>query len=401
MTEYSKSVFNDPSLLREKLGIYLKTNDVFKVEIYAQAAEKFFINGGKMMLKSVPTWSWYAFFFYIFPLIYRKLYAKAAIYYLLGIVFLPITIFVLPMYFKYHVIKRFERYLDLGDDAALTQFGGKNVAAIWILAVVIPAILGLITFAVLHFMVKSISENEDNFGRDLAEHFFDEATKNFTTANNAPNLGKMLQDALKFYDKNGYMDELGAMTNEHLSEPIASDGGYNYNFYNNNGKLCMQLFISGGGGFWHGRVNKQDADCGGFINDAMSSGHAIDIFVDKGGFDIMSLRAKNHSTPNEVLNTLNLLAKDYEKYKAAKDKSITKISQFSKARLTDRLVYTEGGDEDTKSIYFMNKQCIYIDFSPYDGSFNIGFVNNDDCAEIQNDTDIKKIVETLNTGHLR
>ena len=57
MTEYSKSVFNDPSLLREKLGIYLKTNDVFKVEIYAQAAEKFFINGGKMMLKSVPTWS--------------------------------------------------------------------------------------------------------------------------------------------------------------------------------------------------------------------------------------------------------------------------------------------------------------------------------------------------------
>ena len=131
----------------------------------------------------------------------------------------------------------------------------------------------------------------------------------------------------------------------------------------------MQLFISGGGGFWHGRVNKQDTDCGGFINDAMSSGHAIDIFVDKGGFDIMSLRAKNHSTPNEVLNTLNLLAKDYEKYKAAKDKSITKIAQFSKARLTDRLVYTEGGGEDTKSIYFMNKQCIYIDFSPYDGSF--------------------------------
>ncbi|WXG59954.1 hypothetical protein VB002_13710 [Campylobacter concisus] len=41
MTEYSKSVFSDPKLLREKLGLYLKTNDALKVEIYAQAAEKF------------------------------------------------------------------------------------------------------------------------------------------------------------------------------------------------------------------------------------------------------------------------------------------------------------------------------------------------------------------------
>lgn len=96
MTEYSKSVFSDPKLLREKLGLYLKTNDALKVEIYAQAAEKFFLSGGKMMLKSTPTWSWYAFFFYFLPLVYRKLYAKAVIYYLLSI-FLPITMIVLPM----------------------------------------------------------------------------------------------------------------------------------------------------------------------------------------------------------------------------------------------------------------------------------------------------------------
>lgn len=37
MSDYAKEVFENKKLLREKLGIYLKTP--FKVEIYAQACE--------------------------------------------------------------------------------------------------------------------------------------------------------------------------------------------------------------------------------------------------------------------------------------------------------------------------------------------------------------------------
>lgn len=398
MTEYSKSVFSDPKLLREKLGLYLKTNDALKVEIYAQAAEKFFLSGGKMMLKSTPTWSWYAFFFYFLPLVYRKLYAKAVIYYLLSI-FLPITMIILPMYFKYYVIKRFEKYLDLGDDSALVQFGGKNVIAIWIITVIIPIVLSLAISAILFFMIKSASSNDDA-RQEMAEYFFDEATKNFKTTNNAPNLGKILQDALKFYDKNGYMDELNMMTSEPLNKPtdVGAEGTV-YDFYNNNKKLCMRLIISSRGGKWRGGLNQKDPDCSGFITDVLSSGHALDILMDENGFEPMSLRAKNHSTPENVLETLRLLVGDYDKYKAANDKSITKISQFSKARLTDELVDTEGSGEDTKSIYYNNRNCIYVYFSPYDGALTMGYQYDKDhrCDDLKNNVEIKNIVSKFAT----
>lgn len=55
MTEQTKAVFENPQLLREKLLAYLQTPE--KVEIYAQAAEKFFNAGYRMSLKFTPTWS--------------------------------------------------------------------------------------------------------------------------------------------------------------------------------------------------------------------------------------------------------------------------------------------------------------------------------------------------------
>lgn len=53
MTEQTKAVFNDPKLLREKLNEFLQTPE--KVEIYAQAAEKFYAAGGKMGLGFAAT----------------------------------------------------------------------------------------------------------------------------------------------------------------------------------------------------------------------------------------------------------------------------------------------------------------------------------------------------------
>lgn len=60
ITEQTKAVFfENPQLLREKLLDYLQTPE--KVEIYAQAAEKFYIAGGKMGLGFAATWSWRGF----------------------------------------------------------------------------------------------------------------------------------------------------------------------------------------------------------------------------------------------------------------------------------------------------------------------------------------------------
>ena len=395
MTEYSKSVFSDPKLLREKLGLYLKTNDALKVEIYAQAAEKFFLSGGKMMLKSTPTWSWYAFFFYFLPLVYRKLYAKAVIYYLLSI-FLPITMIVLPMYFKYYVIKRFEKYLDLGDDAALVQFGGKNVIAIWVITVVIPIVLSLAISAILFFMIKSADNSSivNNGYKDI------NSTVKFTTTNNAPNIDKIIQDVLNFYDKNGYMDKLFAMTNEPLGEAKGYQTKQYYDFHNNSGKTCMRLFTNFEGDIWNCQLNLRDEECSGFINDLRTSEHLYDVCNAVVSFDIFSIRSKNHTEVADVIDTLEMLVRDYEKYKISKDKSITKISQFSNAGLGDRLKSPENqGNTDTKSIYFRTQKCIDVNFEPDNGVLIMYFQNRKDdwCDDLKNNVEIKNIVSKFAT----
>lgn len=56
ITEQTKAVFENPQLLREKLLTYLQMPE--KVEIYAQAAEKFFAAGNGQKIKAKPTWSW-------------------------------------------------------------------------------------------------------------------------------------------------------------------------------------------------------------------------------------------------------------------------------------------------------------------------------------------------------
>jgi len=150
LSDYAKSVLDDGNLLREKLALYLQTPD--KVEIYAQACEKFFINGAKLDLKFSPTWSWWGFFCHIWFCLYRKLYLVAGVLFigsLLGGVVPVIALIVWiadGMVAKYFVCKRFVETLEmsnqLGNDDILIANGGVNKWAVWV--GVIMSILAII-----------------------------------------------------------------------------------------------------------------------------------------------------------------------------------------------------------------------------------------------------------------
>ena len=114
MTEQTKAVFSDPKLLREKLNEFLQTPE--KVEIYAQAAEKFFVAGNGQKIKAKPTWSWWGLIGSWWFLFYRKDNVNGLIMLLIagiGSRFIANLGFIVPivigMYAKYYVIKRFEK----------------------------------------------------------------------------------------------------------------------------------------------------------------------------------------------------------------------------------------------------------------------------------------------------
>ena len=79
MTEQTKAIFNDPQLLRQRLGVFLQSPD--KVETYALAAEKFFAAGDRQHLCFKETWSWWAFLFPSWFFLYRKEYVKGVAFF--------------------------------------------------------------------------------------------------------------------------------------------------------------------------------------------------------------------------------------------------------------------------------------------------------------------------------
>lgn len=60
MNDYSKQIFANPQLLRQKLELYLQSPA--KIEIYAKFAERAFAKGMKNDIAVKPSWSWWAFF---------------------------------------------------------------------------------------------------------------------------------------------------------------------------------------------------------------------------------------------------------------------------------------------------------------------------------------------------
>lgn len=132
MNEYSKAVFNDPKLLREKLMLFLDAPD--KVEIYAQSCEKFFQAGGKRGLGFCATWSWWAFIATFWFSLYRKDYLNALGAFIVEIFLAPLVMVVMGICGKHFVVKRFVTLLNLENDTILTTSGGKNS---WVLPVAI------------------------------------------------------------------------------------------------------------------------------------------------------------------------------------------------------------------------------------------------------------------------
>ena len=161
MSDYAKSVFDDPKLLREKLKIYLKTPE--KVEIYAAACEKFYLNGGKNGLKKQATWSWWAFFCTFAFFMYRRRY-MVMILYIIGSIFSIFAMIQAGMVAKWHVCKAFLESLEAKDDDILMANGGVNKFAILFLivfGVIIPFIFSLIlTFALYNTDYDDYEYNE-------------------------------------------------------------------------------------------------------------------------------------------------------------------------------------------------------------------------------------------------
>lgn len=161
MTEQTKAVFENPQLLREKLLAYLQTPE--KVEIYAQAAEKFFNAGMRMGLKFAPTWSWWGFFGNMWYLFYRKL-NKEGLIYLAAIILLswiPVLNFIImiavPLAGKYFVIKRFEQALDMNNDVVFMQMSGVAKWAIY--AAVALSIIGALIFIIMISFFGALAGN--------------------------------------------------------------------------------------------------------------------------------------------------------------------------------------------------------------------------------------------------
>ena len=147
MTEYAKSVFSNPNLLREKLALYIKTPS--KVELYAKDCEKFFAAGKGEKLEFANAFSGWGFFGNIFFLVYRKIYWLAGVIFacnfLISIIFPDLdtsadraiatgTSALCGIFGRYLVCKRFLKFLEMQDDEILIKKGGVNYFAYVLIA---------------------------------------------------------------------------------------------------------------------------------------------------------------------------------------------------------------------------------------------------------------------------
>lgn len=156
MTEQTKAVFENPQLLRQKLGEFLGTDDSIKIEKFAVTAQKCFAKGGKVSLRFSISWSWWPFFLGILslflgvlPLIWRKNYLQAFFWWILYFITIGFSVFILPCFYKYLIIKRFEKALDGGDEK-FSKMSGTNLLAVFIV-LFLPLILGFIVVTIPRF----------------------------------------------------------------------------------------------------------------------------------------------------------------------------------------------------------------------------------------------------------
>lgn len=156
VNDYSKEIFKDPLLLRSKLALFLGTPD--KVEIYAQACEKFYAKGGGLGLAFNATWSWWGFFMGCWWALYRKQYIVALVLFILfAIPFVNLLVAIgCGVYAKYAVCKSFVETLNMQNDAFLSANGGCNAWVVWLILFILAIAFIFIFLAFIVYIFNAI-----------------------------------------------------------------------------------------------------------------------------------------------------------------------------------------------------------------------------------------------------
>ena len=255
MNEYSKKIFSDPVLLRQKVMIFLGQSTKEKSEFYALAFEKFFKNGNQENLKISIVWSWWGFFGVFFFLWYRKIYSRGILW-LLFFVFLPvISNIAVGAFGMYFLAKRFEELLDKNDDEILKNKGGANKWVPWVFGVCL--ISGALIYGFL-FFAKVLP----NFMKVQSEQKAMKARLEFA---------KMIDEISVFYKNNGILANPEDMTQIKLE-----NFGENYAFVIENEKCLVVEFNNTNISFFVPENIKQSS-CGAFLN-----GTNIKNFIENG-----------------------------------------------------------------------------------------------------------------------
>lgn len=246
MNEYSKKIFSDPVLLRQKVMIFLGDCTKEKSEFYAKAFEKFFKNGNFESLKISIVWSWWGFFGVFFFLLHRKIYARAILW-LLFFIFVPIlSNIAIGAFGMYFLAKRFQELLDQENDEILKTKGGSNKWVSWVFGV--SLVVGALIYGFL-FFAKILP----NFIKVKNEQKVMKARIEFA---------RMIDEIGVFYKNNGELSNPKDMTQIKLE-----NFGDNYAFIVENEKCLVLEFNNTNIAFFEPENIKQNS-CSAFLSGA-------------------------------------------------------------------------------------------------------------------------------------
>ena len=278
MNDYSKQIFANPQLLRQKLELYLQSPA--KIEIYAKFAEKAFAKGMKNDSAVKPSWSWWAFFFAPLFFIYKKCYSHGILLtvlssffhislllsFLVGYFFIHnnelenflsiimafgvCIVFLLHIFYaifaKYIIIKRFANSLSYEDDNVLMAMGGKDSVSIYIISPIAGFGLDILgTLFALITMLVLIKTAPTKTEVDVSS-----ATTDIMT---------LVSDVSAYYTSTGELAKFDEMTNVPLSQTKITNKDMSAT-YTINEKECIEIYVENKDGLPFGIRKGKDND---------------------------------------------------------------------------------------------------------------------------------------------
>lgn len=424
MTDYAKSVFSNPELLRQKLGLYLKTPD--KVELYALAAEKFFRAGGGQMLKFEPTWSWWAFFFQWAFFMYRRDY-KHTFLNLIAMLFL-LWLFLLPVFYygltaKYKIIKNFEEALIAQNDDFLQVKGGVNKVAIWLM-------IGLnvlsIVVVILNAVLTTYASNTTK------EQFYKEQLKvaskkmqeqqvvqqPISQAKNELNLQgsalKLIGDVVKFYqssprndpwayyDANGKFPKLQDMSDVPLRyvEPegdmMLTSNGY-YTFYQGKGCVGVEFNEASGNFKIFNNSYGKEQECNSEIREFLNTNSTEIKLASRIGGVNLNPHAPNYDDANMLVADLARLLQEVGGYSRSRGGFAKNFDQMTSVKtMSLGVADAEGEVVEMRSMKFQNDRCFDIEIYRESGELYVTKIPDDlllgtQCHILNNKKEMREI----------